>query len=140
MSRTTAAETGAVLRALDAAAVLGRAQGWLRNWVVFGLGTGLRPGEQGALRWSDVRLAEGAVRVRGTKTRGSVRVVVPVAGDALTVLRRLAGGRGGRRPRVRAGHPTQEFDAAGVPGSAEKSGAFRGRRCRILYAPALRTS
>ena len=35
----------------------------------------LRPGEQGALRWSDVRLAEGAVKVRGTKTTASARVV-----------------------------------------------------------------
>ena len=88
-------EAGAVLRALDAAGVLsGQPSGWLRDWVVFGLGTGLRPGEQGGLRWSDVRLAEGAVRVRGTKTRGSARVV-PVAGDALAVLQRLADARAG---------------------------------------------
>ena len=61
-------EAGAILRQLNAAGVLsGQPSAWLRDWVVFGLG----PGEQAALRWSDVRLAEGAVRVRGTKTAGS---------------------------------------------------------------------
>ncbi|NNF58590.1 MAG: site-specific integrase [Rhodothermaceae bacterium] len=63
--------------------------GWLRDWIQFGLGTGLRPGEQAALRWSDVRLDEGTVRVRGTKTEGSAHPV-PVAGEALETLRRRA--------------------------------------------------
>ena len=83
----TDAEAAAMLRKLDAAEVLdGRSYGWLRDWLRFGLGTGLRPGEQAALRWSDVRLSEGALRVRGTKTSGSARPV-PVAGDALATLR-----------------------------------------------------
>ncbi|WP_412070405.1 tyrosine-type recombinase/integrase [Rubrivirga sp. IMCC43871] len=91
----TEAEAGAMLRALDAAEVLdGPSVGWVRDWFVFGLGTGLRPGEQAALDWRDVRLAEGAVRVRGTKTAQSDRVV-PVAGDALTVLRRRHAARTG---------------------------------------------
>ena len=62
---------------------------------MFGLGTGLRPGEQQLLRWSAVRLAERAVEVgkgHRVKTAGSRRTV-PVAGDALAVLRRLAEAR-----------------------------------------------
>ena len=88
-------EAAAMLRQLDAAEVLrGQPSGWIRDWIVFGLGTGLRPGEQAGLRWSDVRLGEGVVRVRGTKTKGSARAV-PVAGDALGVLLRREAGRGG---------------------------------------------
>lgn len=91
----TEAEAAAMLRKLDAAEVLdGRSYGWLRDWLVFGMGTGLRPGEQAALRWSDVRLSEGALRVRGTKTSGSARPV-PVAGDALDVLRKRSEARTG---------------------------------------------
>ena len=91
----TDAEAAAMLRTLTAAEVLGgRAYGWLRDWLVFGMGTGLRPGEQAALRWSDVRLSEGALRVRGTKTSGSARPV-PVAGEALAVLSRRAEARTG---------------------------------------------
>ena len=91
----TEAEAAAVLRQLDAAEVLsGRSQRWVRDYVVFGIGTGLRPGEQRGLLWSDVRLAEGAVRIRGTKTDGSARPV-PVAGDALAVLRQLDAERTG---------------------------------------------
>lgn len=91
----TELETAAMLRALAADEVLTSSSfRWLRDWLTFGVGTGLRPGEQAALRWSDVRLREGAVRVRGTKTKGSARVV-PVAGDALAVLRRRAEARTG---------------------------------------------
>ncbi len=91
----TDAEAAAMLRTLDAAEVLdGRPLGWLRDWIVVGLGTGLRPGEQAALTWPDVRLAEGALRVRGTKTDGSARPV-PFAGDAADVLRQRAESRTG---------------------------------------------
>ena len=91
----TEAEAQAILRQLDAAGVLSRQRPvWLRDWIVFGLGTGLRPGEQAALQWSDIRLAEGAVRVRGTKTARSARVV-PVAGDALGVVQRRSEARTG---------------------------------------------
>ena len=84
-----------MFRTLDAAEVLdGRPLGWLRDWIVVGLGTGLRPGEQAALTWPDVRLAEGALRVRGTKTDGSARPV-PFAGDAADVLRQRAESRTG---------------------------------------------
>ncbi|WP_158225271.1 site-specific integrase [Rubrivirga sp. SAORIC476] len=89
----TEAEAAKMLRTLDAAEVLdGRSYGWLRDWLVFGMGTGLRPGEQAGLRWSDVRLSEGALRVRGTKTSSSARPV-PVAGDALAVLRQRSEAR-----------------------------------------------
>lgn len=91
----TEAEAGAMLRTLDAAEVLeGRPLGWLRDWIVVGLGTGLRPGEQAGLTWADVRLAEGRLRVRGTKTDGSARPV-PFAGDAADVLRQRAAARTG---------------------------------------------
>lgn len=84
----TPEEAEAMLRTLSASEVLASTSfAWLRDWVVFGLGTGLRPGEQRDLRWSDVRLSERTVRVRGTKTKGSARVV-PVAGEALAVLKR----------------------------------------------------
>ncbi|HEX9951243.1 MAG TPA: tyrosine-type recombinase/integrase [Rubricoccaceae bacterium] len=99
-------EAAAVLRAVAAAEAASEARrpgegkvttfsgvdrGWLRDWVVFGLGTGLRPGEQQQLRWSAVRLAERAVEIgkdHAVKTAGSRRTV-PVAGAALDVLRRL---------------------------------------------------
>lgn len=94
----TEAEAAAILRAAVAAEVLtadgepATANGrWLSDWVVFGLGTGLRPGEQRDLRWSAVRLAERSVEVgkgHRVKTAGSRRTV-PVAGAALDVLRRL---------------------------------------------------
>jgi len=91
----TEAEATAMLRQLEASEVLsGHSQRWVRDYIVFGLGTGLRPGEQRGLLWSDVRLAEGAVRIRGTKTDGSIRPV-PVAGDALEVLRQLESERVG---------------------------------------------
>jgi integrase/recombinase XerD len=81
-------EAEAMLRKLDAAETLaGQPMAWLRDWIEFGLGTGLRPGEQAGLRWSDVRMGEREIRVRGTKTAGSLRIV-PVHGQALAVLER----------------------------------------------------
>ena len=90
-------EADAVLRASAAADVLATARGvagrrgWLADWVTFALGTGLRPGEQAQLRWSAVRLAEGAVEVgRGHRVKTAAsRRRVPVAGVALGVLQRL---------------------------------------------------
>ena len=87
----TEREEAAILRAIGAAEVeTGVSRQWLRDWIVFGAHTGLRPGEQAKLRWSAVRLAERAVEVgRGhaVKTRGSRRTV-PTEGPALDVLRR----------------------------------------------------
>lgn len=94
----TPAEVEAVLRKVDAAEVTsGYSMTWLRDWIVFGVGTGLRPGEQAALRWSAVRLAEKTIKVgkgHRTKTASSVRTV-HVVGDALEVLRRRAEERTG---------------------------------------------
>ncbi len=94
----TEAEVAAVLRTIDAAEVTsGGSLAWLRDWVVFGVGTGLRPGEQRVLRWSAFRLAERSVEVgkgHRTKTAGSVRTV-PVRGAALSVLQRRASERTG---------------------------------------------
>lgn len=94
----TEAEQDAIVRAVRAAGVLsGDPCDWLLDWVVFGVGTGLRPGEQQALQWSAVRLAEGTVEVgkgHAVKTRGSRRTV-PVRGPALAVLKRRAEARAG---------------------------------------------
>ncbi|WP_412060357.1 tyrosine-type recombinase/integrase [Rubrivirga sp. IMCC45206] len=98
----TDAEAADILRASETAAVEAalagvpvKRPGWIEDWVTFGLGTGLRPGEQRDLRWSAVRLAERSVEVgRGhrVKTEGSRRTV-PVRGNALAVLQRLHGER-----------------------------------------------
>ena len=123
----TEAEAAAMLRKLDAAEILdGRSHGWLRDWVTFGLGTGLRPGEQRGLRWSDVRLAEGAVRVRGTKTDGSARPV-PVVGEALAVLARRSAERAGEGDGpvfvgVRGGAVEMRFLSKRLQGLAETAG------------------
>ncbi len=91
-------EEAAILRAVGAAEVLsGESRQWLRDWLEFGTHTGLRPGEQGQLRWSAVRLAEGRVEIgkgHRVKTRESARQV-PVRGRALDVLTRLAAERQG---------------------------------------------
>ncbi|WP_420454452.1 tyrosine-type recombinase/integrase [Rubrivirga sp.] len=88
----TEAEADAIVKEATAAAILsGDGGGWVSDWVTFGVGTGLRPGEQKNLKWGAVRLAEGTVEVgRGhrVKTAGSRRTV-PVRGAALDVLRRL---------------------------------------------------
>ena len=86
----TADDVAAVLRAITAADVAraGTSRQWLVDWIVFGFGSGLRPGEMRDLRWSAVHLAEGRVEVgrhRRVKTRKSRRSV-KVAGDALAVL------------------------------------------------------
>ncbi len=94
----TEEEEAAVLRTVQAQEVLdGHARRWLTDWLAFGCCTGLRPGEQQALRWSAVDLAEAVVHVgRGhrTKTANSARTV-PVRGAALDVLQRRAAERAG---------------------------------------------
>ena len=89
-------EEAAIIRAVGAAEILsGESRQWLRDWLEFGTHTGLRPGEQGQLRWSAVRLAEGRVEIgkgHRVKTRESARQV-PVRGRALDVLTRLAEAR-----------------------------------------------
>lgn len=47
--------------------------------------TGLRKGEAAGLRWDDVEIARGTIRVRGTKTAAAVRVA-PLGPDARRVL------------------------------------------------------
>ena len=95
----TADEVRAILAAIESAeAETGKDRTWLKDWLTFGFGTGLRPGEQRQLTWSAVSLAERSVHVgRGhrTKTSKSARPV-PVRGDALAVLERRAAERDGR--------------------------------------------
>lgn len=91
-------EFAALRRSIEAAEVLeGQDYGWLLDWLTFGVNTGLRPGEQQALTWGAVRLAEGAVLVgkgHRTKTAGSVRQV-PLSPAARAVLERRAAARRG---------------------------------------------
>ena len=84
-------EEAALVRAIRAAETGGRSYRWLLDWLAFGVHTGLRPGEQRALRWDAVRLREGFVEVgkgHRVKTRGSVRPV-ELSPTAAAVLRRL---------------------------------------------------
>ena len=92
----TEAEVEAILKKSHAADVLSSGdRTWLRDWIAFGVGTGLRPAEQRLLRWSAVRLDERTIEVgkgHRVKTAGSRRTV-PVRGPALDVLTRRAGER-----------------------------------------------
>ena len=90
----TAAEVEAIMRAITAAEVKsGKSRQWIKDWLVFGFGSGLRPDELHHLRWSAVHLAERRVEVclhHKGKTKKSRRTL-HVAGAALSVLeRRLA--------------------------------------------------
>lgn len=65
---------------------------WLKDVVLFALGTGLRLGEITALRWRDVDLESEFVVVRSDRehvTKSGHERSVPLVGDALRVLRRL---------------------------------------------------
>lgn len=67
---------------------------WLADAVRVQAGTGLRIGELSALRWSAVDLNRRQIIVgRHEKTKSGHERVVPVAGEALVVLQRLAVGK-----------------------------------------------
>ena len=66
---------------------------WLADVVTFAVGTGLRRSELCNLRWSGVDFEGGFITVQnyaGFRTKSGHERRVPVAGDALDVLRRLA--------------------------------------------------
>ena len=92
----TEAEYESIIGAIEEGeTATGKDRTWLKDWIAFGWGTGLRPGEQRALKWSAVRLAEGLVVVgqgHRVKTKGSRRTV-HVGGEALAVLKRRSGAR-----------------------------------------------
>ncbi len=92
----TAAELEAIIRAITAAEVKsGKSRQWLKDWLVFGFGSGLRPDELHHLRWSAVHLAERRVEVclhHKGKTKKSRRTL-HVAGAALAVLERRSAAR-----------------------------------------------
>jgi len=93
----SAAEVG---RLLDAAPSPAVARGYLLGALV-----GLRPAELAALRWADVDLERGLVRVASVKGRAAT---LPLAPDALAVLR-----------------SAYEQNAAAPVAEAAKSGQFR---------------
>ena len=85
----TEEEYEAIMAAVEAAEKeTGVPRGWLKDWIAFAWGTGLRPDEQHTLAWNAVDLVGGTVHVgkhgRG-KTANSFRFV-PVTGEALAVL------------------------------------------------------
>ena len=64
----------------------------IRQFCIFLVETGLRVGEAQHLRWSDVKLREGVIAVRGTK--GDLPRTVPMTDAALEVVKRRSGGAG----------------------------------------------
>src|SRR5690606_28369328 len=96
----TDAGRGAIIEAIEASEhSTGKDRTWLKDWITFGFGTGLRPGEQRQLKWSAVSLAERSVRIgkgHRTKTSKSARTV-HVRGEALEVLKRRAKAREGAK-------------------------------------------
>ena len=89
----TTEEVNTILRKITAAEITtGVSRQWLKDWIVFGFGTGLRPDEQQRLEWSGVRLAERSIEVgkgHRVKTAKSRRALA-VRGAALDVLMRRA--------------------------------------------------
>ncbi len=87
----TVDEYEAIMDAIEAAEKeSGKSRAWLKDWIAFGFGTGLRPAEQKLLQWRAVRIEERTVRVgvgHRVKTANSARVV-HVSGEALHVLER----------------------------------------------------
>jgi len=67
---------------------------WLRELVALLLGTGMRPGEGLALRWSDVNPDQRLLTVRHSKTNRSRQVPVPVRVLAMLQARRPKTGDG----------------------------------------------
>lgn len=120
----TAAQMAALLKAADA---LDRARRGRRGHGYALLATlllgGLRIGEAIELRWSDVNLAKGRMRVRGTKTANADRPIelLPPLREALTELKARRGGASGDR----------------VFGTAKGGPESRGNLSRRLLRPAI---
>ncbi|MEO1074970.1 MAG: site-specific integrase [Bacteroidota bacterium] len=105
-----------LLAAVDADFAMKRAEGlardgqckWIKDVVLVAVGTGLRLGEVCALRWGAVDLEHRMLTVRSGDdfvTKSGHERAVPLAGDALAVLERLAAqrdasGEGDRRDFV----------------------------------------
>jgi len=69
----------------DVLAVLEHLEGWPRLAVVLMMGTGARIREIANLRWKDIDLESGTIRIRESKTRPRT---LPVAEDVVAELRR----------------------------------------------------
>ena len=137
----TGAEIEAILRAITAAEVKsGKSRQWLKDWLVFGFGSGLRPDELHHLRWSAVHLAERRVEVclhHKGKTKKSRRTL-HVAGDALAVLERRSSARtngadgpvftGAKGGPVNIGAATSRLTEFGVAAGIQKHVVSYGLR------------
>ena len=127
----TEAEYEAIMDAIaESESQNGKPRAWLRDWIAFGWGTGLRPSEQRLLKWHAVRLNERNFKVgegHRVKTKNSRRTVA-VAGEAFLVLERLKDtsskggdayvftGAGGEDP------PDDRYLSKTIQGFAEKAG------------------
>jgi integrase len=63
--------------------------GYLRRLVTLALNTGMRRGEMFKLRWSEVSIERGDLRVLGDTTKSGDERVIPLNAQALAVLREL---------------------------------------------------
>jgi len=109
--------------------------GWQRTWVLLLLSTGIRLGEGLALKWEDVSLPAGALRIRATRWRGQEgtpkggreRTVPLLSPDALVAL---AAHRHLRGPHVFCrldGTPMTDWDVREIVPNACKAAGI-GRR------------
>jgi len=124
-----------VLTAEEASRVIAATPtGWQRTWVLILLRTGIRLGEGLALKWSDVDLTTGSLRIRATRWRGLEGTpkggrerTVPLSDDARATL---AAHRHLRGPYVfchEDGSPFTDWDVREVVPQACKAARI-GRR------------
>ena len=93
-----------LLRCVDADCEMKKREGqvmsgevlWLKDLILLAVGTGLRMGELVSLRWSAVDVQGGFLTVRNTEaftTKSGDERRIPLAGDALSTIRRLHAAR-----------------------------------------------
>jgi integrase len=108
---TRAEHVAALLDAAGALDAAGRSAAWRRPLLATLTFAGLRIGEALGLRWRDVDLAVGRLRVQGTKTDAADRTVelLPVLRDELATYAAARGvrSREDRRVRLRPGRTDQ---------------------------------
>jgi integrase len=116
---------------------------WWRAWIVAALGLGLRPGELGALRWSEVSLVSGVIRVRhslksgeiaGLKTEQSRRTIRMPA-DVVAALRALKAAQAQQRLALGAAYAGLDLVFA-----REDGRPMHRDRVRTGLAPACRAA
>jgi integrase len=138
--RRRRALTGAELARLKAASLSsGR---WWKYQLAFS--TGLRRGELGKLRWADVDLEAGVVRVRASiskNSRDAELPIMPEARESLEALRRLHAGSELVVPRVPCKETFyRDLERAGIQGVTERGGCAANAAGERVDFHALRTT